>query len=137
MRYKAGKRVRKTVTGRTKNDVKTKLRKLRQDLDNGVRSSATYTVGDALDDWLAGGLNGRSDRTRELYQDTVKPLRALLDDVKLRELTAGDVQQALEVLADRRVKESGQSVDHGIIPRLARRSLLSYSVPSTRSVRST
>ena len=59
--YKAGKRVRKTVTGRTKTAVKAKLRQLRQELDNGVRSSATYTVGNALDDWLAGGLNGRSD----------------------------------------------------------------------------
>jgi hypothetical protein len=44
--YKAGERVRKTVTGRTK------LRQLRQELDNGVRSSATHTVGGALDDWL-------------------------------------------------------------------------------------
>jgi len=99
--YKAGKRVRKTVTGRTKTAVKTKLRQLRQELDNGVRSSATYTVGNALDDWLAGGLSGRSDRTKELYQDTVKPLREPLGDIKLRELTAGDVQQTLDGLADR------------------------------------
>jgi len=99
--YKAGKRVRKTVTGRTKTAVKARLRQLRQELDNGVRSSATYTVGNALDDWLAGGLSGRSDRTKELYQDTVKPLREPLGDIKLRELTAGDVQQTLDGLADR------------------------------------
>jgi hypothetical protein len=42
------------------------------DLDSGVRTSATYTVGDALDDWLAKGLSGRSDRTRELYRNSVK-----------------------------------------------------------------
>ena len=65
--YKAGKRVRRKVTGRTKTEVKAKLRQLRQELDNGVRSSAIYTVGNALDDWLAGGLSGRSDRTKELY----------------------------------------------------------------------
>jgi integrase len=99
--YKAGKRIRKTVTGRTKTAVKAKLRQLRQELDNGVRSSATYTVGNALDDWLASGLSGRSDRTRELYRDTVKPLRGPLADIKLRELTAGDVQQTLDALADR------------------------------------
>jgi hypothetical protein len=64
--YKRGKRVRRKVTGRTKTEVRTKLRDLRRDLDHGVRSSATYTVGDALDDWLANGLSGRSDRTREL-----------------------------------------------------------------------
>jgi hypothetical protein len=51
--------VRWTVTGRTKTAVKTKLRQLCQELDNGVRSSATYTVGNTLDDWLAGGLSGR------------------------------------------------------------------------------
>ena len=51
--------------------------------------------------WLVGGLSGRSDRTRELYRDTVKPLREPLGDIKLRELTAGDVQQTLDALADR------------------------------------
>ena len=44
--YKGGKRVRRKVTGRTKTEVRTKLRDLRRDLDSGVRSSATYTVGD-------------------------------------------------------------------------------------------
>jgi hypothetical protein len=81
--YKGGKRVRRKVTGRTKTEVRTKLRDLRRDLDDGVRSSATFTVGDALDDWLANGLSGRSDRTRELYGDTVKPLQERLGDIKL------------------------------------------------------
>jgi integrase len=99
--YKGGKRVRRKVTGRTKTEVRTKLRDLRRDLDHGVRSSATYTVGDALDDWLANGLNGRSDRTKELYRDTVKALRERLGEIKLRELTAGDVQEALDALAAR------------------------------------
>ena len=91
--YKGGKRVRRKVTGRTKTEVRTKLRDLRRHLDNGVRSSATYTVGNALDDWLANGLSGRSDRTKVLYRDTVKPLRERLGEVKLRELTARDVQE--------------------------------------------
>jgi integrase len=99
--YKAGKRVRRKVTGRTKTEVKAKLRDLRRDLDSGVRSSATYTVSAALDDWLANGLSGRSDRTKELYRDTVEPLRELHSDVKLRELTAGDVQETLDALAGR------------------------------------
>ena len=62
--YKGGKRVRRKVTGRTKTEVRTKLRDLRHDLDHGVWPRATYTVGDALDDWRANGLSGRSDRTR-------------------------------------------------------------------------
>jgi integrase len=99
--YKAGKRVRRKVTGRTKTEVKLKLRELRRDLDKGVRSSATYTVGEALDDWLANGLSGKSDRTKKLYRDTVKPLRDRLDNVKLKNLRAGDVQETLEALAGR------------------------------------
>jgi integrase len=99
--YKAGKRVRRKVTGRTKTEVKAKLRELRRDLESGVRSSATYTVGDALGDWLTNGLSGRSDRTKELYQDTVKPLRERLGDIKLKELTAGDVQETLDALVGR------------------------------------
>jgi integrase len=99
--HKGGKRVRRKVTGRTKSEVRAKLRQLRIDIESGVRSSATYTVGEALDDWLATGLSGRSDRTVELYRDSVKPLRELLDDVKLRNLTAGDVQQALDTLSAR------------------------------------
>jgi integrase len=99
--YKAGKRVRRKVAGQTKTEVKAKLRQLRHELDTGVRSSATYTVNDTLDDWLAGGLSGRSERTRKLYRDTVKPLREQIGEIKLRELTAGDVQAALDGLAER------------------------------------
>lgn len=99
--YKAGKRVRRKVSGRTKTEVRNKLRKLRSDIESGVRSSATYTVGEALDDWLDAGLNGRSDRTVELYRDTVKPLRELIAHVKLKDLTAGDVQSSLDSLSPR------------------------------------
>ena len=98
---KGGKRVRRKVFGRTKTEVKLKLRELRRDMENGVRPSATCTVGAALDDWLANGLSGRSARTKELYRDTVKPLRERFGDVKLRELTAGDVQETLDALAGR------------------------------------
>ena len=100
-RYKVGQRVRRKVTGRTKTEVRTKLRDLRRDLDSGIRPRATYTVGDALDDWLANGLSGRSDRTRELYRALFKALRQRLGEVKLRELTAGDVQETLDALAGR------------------------------------
>jgi integrase len=99
--YKGGKRIRRKVTGRTKTEVRTKLRDLRRDLDSGIRPRATYTVGDALDDWLANGLSGRSDRTKELYRDTIKPLQERLGEIKLRELTAGNVQETLDALAVR------------------------------------
>ena len=99
--YRGGKGVRRKVTGRTQTEVRTKLRDLRRDLDSGVRSSATYAVGDALDDWLASGLTGRSGRTGELCRDAVKAVRERLGEVKLRELTAGEAQETLDALAGR------------------------------------
>jgi hypothetical protein len=76
-----------------------KLRQLHQEVAAGITSSATDAIGDALDDLLAAGLNGRSARMVELNRDTVKPLRPYLDDVKLQDLSAGDVQEALDELA--------------------------------------
>jgi hypothetical protein len=39
-----GKRIRRKVTGRTKQDVRDKLKALHAELDRGLRTSSTYTV---------------------------------------------------------------------------------------------
>jgi integrase len=98
----AGTRIRRKVTGRTKGEVRGKLRELHQEVDSGLRPRQSYTVNDALDDWLAHGLDGVSARTMNLYKGTIAPpLREQLGMVKLRDLTAGDVQTALSALAAR------------------------------------
>jgi hypothetical protein len=98
----AGKRIRRKVTGRTKAEVRGKLRELNQDVDSGLRPRQGYTVNDALDDWLAHGLDDVSARTVTLYKGTIAPpLREQLGTVKLRDLTAGDVQNALAAMASR------------------------------------
>ena len=51
----AGTRIRRKVTGRTKAEVRGKLRELHQDVERGLRPRQGYTVHDALDDWLAHG----------------------------------------------------------------------------------
>jgi hypothetical protein len=53
-----GKRVRRTVTGRTKAEVRDKLKAAHAELDRGLHTSATYTVQQAVSDWLEGGLPG-------------------------------------------------------------------------------
>ena len=58
-----GKRIRRKVSGRTKTEVKDKLQLLHDELRKGVRSSPKYTVQNAIDDWLAHGLDGRSAKT--------------------------------------------------------------------------
>ena len=96
-----GKRIRRKVTGRTKTEVRDKLKAAHNELDRGLHTSATYTVQRAVSDWLEGGLQGRSERTRSIYQEALKPLLEHIGARPLRELTARDVRRGLEALSDR------------------------------------
>ena len=69
-----GKRIRRKVFGKTKQEVRDRLKALHKELDAGVRSSSTYTVREAVEDWLREGLDGTSERTRTLYEGLLEPL---------------------------------------------------------------
>jgi hypothetical protein len=124
----AGTRVRKKVSGKTKAEVRDKLRELHKELDAGLKPRRRYTVGDALSDWLAHGVDGLSERTVTLYRGTIaKALVAELGSVRLASLTAllRGVQDADEMGTERadnrrRVRPAG----------LARRGELVGEVPS-------
>ena len=45
-----GSRIRRKVTGRTKTEVREKLKKLQAEADAGPKTSASYTVGKAVDE---------------------------------------------------------------------------------------
>jgi integrase len=95
-----GKRIRRKVSGRTKEDVKDKLGKLHNDLEAGIRTpAARYTVGQAVEDWLREGLDGRSEKTVVLYRQVLQPVVDCIGRVALRELTAQDARQALAEVA--------------------------------------
>ena len=96
-----GKRTRRKVFGRTKQEVREKLKTLHQELNAGVRSSGTFTVREAVDDWLREGLDGTSERTRTLYQGLLEPVLELIGAKPLRVLSAGEVRSALGQLATR------------------------------------
>jgi hypothetical protein len=53
-----GSRIRRKVTGRTKTEVREKLKKLQAEADTGLKTSASYTVAKAVDDWAAEALDG-------------------------------------------------------------------------------
>ena len=89
-----GKRIRRKVTGRTKQEVRDKLKAVHAELDRGLHTSATYTVRQAVDDWLEGGLPGRSERTLSIYREALIPLLERIGAKPLRELTARDVRKA-------------------------------------------
>ena len=70
-----GTRIRKKVTGRTNAKVRDKLRELHKQVEGGLRPRRRYTVGDALEDWLAHGVDGLSARTLTLYRGTIVKAR--------------------------------------------------------------
>jgi integrase len=87
------------VSGRTRAEVAAKLRDLQAEQDLGAHPAPGYTVQQAVDDWLAEGLDGRSAGTVALNHHVLKPITAIIGDVELRKLTAHDVRRALTQLA--------------------------------------
>ena len=60
----AGKRIYRRGSGRTKTEAKAKLKDAVRDHDDGLTIAPhDYTVADAVNDWLAYGLSGRSKNT--------------------------------------------------------------------------
>ena len=114
-----GKRVRPRVSGPTKTIVQDRLKKLHQDLDAGLRTDQGYTVRRAADDWLRDGLGGRSAKTVKKNQNVLAPILAVIGARKLREVTAGDVQQALALTAQR-YSSAAVAMGHNALTRAIR-----------------
>ena len=113
-----GKRLRGKVSGKTKQEVRDKLRALHAELNVGLQSSAGYMVR-AVEDWLEHGLSGRSARTVQLYRDGVRPLTDRLGARPLRKLSAADVRSALAELSDQLSTRSLQ-IAHNCLVRAIR-----------------
>jgi len=94
-----GKRIRRRVTGPTKTAVLEAMAELREELGRAPRSSRKYTVNEAVADWLAGGLPGRSERTKNAYKEALAPLLEKVGYRPLRELTAVEVRTSLESMS--------------------------------------
>lgn len=93
----AGKRRRRKVYGRTKADVRDKLKELRAEIETGVTSSARYTVTETVRRWLEVGLKGRDAHTvakcRTLAENHIVPA---IGAARLRDLSADDLDDWLE-----------------------------------------
>jgi integrase len=92
-------RIRRKVTGRTKTEVKNKLKALHRDLDAGIRPSPSYTMALCIEDWLLQGLADLSPGTVANYRHAAAHAVAKLGAIKLRDLTARHVQAALAELS--------------------------------------
>ena len=113
-----GKRIRPRVSGQTKT-VQDRLKKLHEDLDAGLQTSQGYTIRRAAEDWLRDGLTGRSAKTVKKNENVLAPILAAIGARKLRDATAGDVQQALTVMA-RRYSSAAVAMGHNALTRAIR-----------------
>jgi hypothetical protein len=95
-----GRRDRITVRGKTKTEVKDKLRAKHTELAAGIRTPADYAVEQCLKDWLEI-LNTQAQRTLTGYRITAGHLTELIGNIKLVELKVRDVDVALGTLAER------------------------------------
>jgi hypothetical protein len=95
-----GRRDRITVRGKTKTEVKDKLRAKHSELAAGIRTPANYTVEQCLKDWLET-LNTQAESTLTGYRIMARHLIELIDKLKLVELKMRDVDFALGKLAER------------------------------------
>ena len=109
-------RIRRKVTGRTKTQVKDKLKALRRELDAGIHSSQSYTMALCIEDWLSQGLTGLSPSTVTNYRYLADHAISRLGAVKLRNLTAKHVQVALAELS-RSLSSRSLRLVHQIIER--------------------
>jgi len=97
-----GRRLRRKVSGKTRTEVKGKLRELHSDLDAGVQTSASYTVEHAVADWLKEGRDGRASSTVRRDERILRPVLASIGDIPLHALRTHDVRRALSELAGSR-----------------------------------
>jgi hypothetical protein len=73
-----GSRIRRKATGRTKTEVREKLKRLQAEADAGLKTSASYTVAKAVDDWAAEALDGLADKTVRSHVDLLRPVTMLI-----------------------------------------------------------
>jgi hypothetical protein len=97
--YANGKRLRRRVTAATKTECLEPMSPPRGNPPQAPKSSKTYTVRQAVHDWLAHGLPGRAESTKTGYGYAVAPLVARVGHRPLRELTSSEVRLALAAIS--------------------------------------
>jgi hypothetical protein len=93
--------VRKRANAATKTELYRRLKDLKDELSQGVRSSATYTVRDACDDWLAS-MADKAPKTVSTNKEMLDPLLDKIGERVLRDLEADHVIRGLKAIAETR-----------------------------------
>ncbi|HUK67335.1 MAG TPA: site-specific integrase [Streptosporangiaceae bacterium] len=97
----AGKRLRVKRKGRTKAQVKDKLRQAADDLEAGIKTDDKYSVKDAVNDFLDHGMKGKASGTTGNYRSLAgNHLIPQIGAAKLKELTADDLDKWMDERAE-------------------------------------
>src|SRR5690348_5936419 len=89
-----------------------------------------FGKGKAAGDWLAHGLEGRSPKTITKNQNVLEPILAVIGALKLRDLSADNVRQALAAMAAR-YSTAAVSMGHLALKRAIRHAEANDLVPAT------
>lgn len=96
-----GRRQRVKRKGKTKAQVKDKLREVVDDLEAGVRAETRYTVKDAVNDFLNKGLKGKCKATIDNYRSmATHHLIPQIGATKLQQLTADQLDEWMDERAE-------------------------------------
>ena len=96
--HAGGKRVRRTVRGRTKAEVKDNLDKTHAEINAGIRTPATYTIEQCVKDWLDS--IERDDHTLATWRSQAgKWIYPKIGTTKLKDFTAADADRFFGELA--------------------------------------
>src|SRR6266700_3770782 len=122
------KRRRRTVRGRTKTEVRDKLRDLREEIAVGVRSPASYSVRQAVDDWLTWAhvdLDGQPDASppvppsvavwRSVRQNGDTKTRKSRRTLALPQASVDALRAHRNVQAADQLAAGGAWQDHGLV----------------------
>ncbi|SED10523.1 Site-specific recombinase XerD [Streptomyces sp. 3213] len=113
----AGKRNRPKVSGKTKAEVRQKLRELKKELAKGAKAPANYTVAQAVNDWLSQGLKGREVTSVDTYKSLADHhIIPPLGKAKVRDLEADELDEWLEAEAELLATQSLKMV-HSVLRR--------------------
>ena len=82
-----GKRKRRKVYGRTKTEVGDTLQALETEIDTGVKSMASYTVQQCVDEWM-DSLTGTATYVATLHSQANKWINPMIGRIRLKDLTA-------------------------------------------------
>ena len=111
------------MSGKTKTEVYGKLDEARREIVQGVKTSGTYRVEEAVKEWLADVMADRDPKTVKTQRELLDPLLTQIGAVVLRDLEADDVSKALAKLAiartSRTVRDTRASLVRAITCALA------------------